>query len=154
MVVRLLDGKNNSFCPCKNGEELLGPELPYLSVIGTLMYLANYTHPDIVFSINLLVKYGSAPTQRHWNCIKHMLRYLQGTTYMSLFYSKESKQQLFGYANAGYLSDLHKVKPQTGYVFNCNGIAISWRSFKQAMVATSSNHSDIIAIHEASRECI
>ena len=59
---------------------------------------------------------------------------------MDLFYSNESKKQLFGYADAGYLSNPHKVIPQTGFVFNCNGTAISWRSFKQTMVATSSNH--------------
>ena len=59
---------------------------------------------------------------------------------MCLFYSKESKQKLFGYADAVYLSDPHKVISQTRYVFNCNGTTISWRSFKQTMVATSSNH--------------
>ena len=73
---------------------------------------------------------------------------------MGLFYSKESKQQLFGYGDTGYFSDPHKVRSQTRYVFNCNGTTISWRSFKQTMVATSSNHSEIIAIHEASCECI
>ena len=72
----------------------------------------------LLFYVNLLAKYSSAPTQRHWNGIKHILRYLQGTTYMSLFYSKESKQQLFRYAYAGYISDPHKVRSQTGYVFN------------------------------------
>ena len=49
MIVHSLDVKNDSFCPCENGEELLGPEVPYLSVIGALMYLANCTQPDIVF---------------------------------------------------------------------------------------------------------
>ena len=39
-------------------------------------------------------------------------------------------------------------------MFTYNGTAISWRSVKQTMVATSSNHSEILAIHEASRECI
>ena len=51
-------------------------------------------------------------------------------------------------------SDPHKGRSQTGYVFNCNGTAISWRYVKQTIVATSSNHSEILAIHEASRECI
>ena len=40
---------------------------------------------------------------------------------MSLFYSRESKQQLLGYADAEYLSDPYK---------------------------------EILAIHEASRECV
>ena len=73
---------------------------------------------------------------------------------MGLFYAKESKRQLLGYADVGYLLDSHKVISQMGYVLNCNGTTISWRSFKQTMVITSSNHSKIIAIHEASRECI
>ena len=65
---------------------------------------------------------------------------LCGTTNIGLFYLRESKQQLLGYAaDAGYLSDPHKGRSQTGYVFNCNGTTISWRFFKQTMVATSSN---------------
>ena len=151
MVVCSLDVKNDQFCPC---EKLLGLEVPYLSAIGALMYLTNFTRPDIVLSVNLLVRYSSAPTQRHWNGIKHILRYIQGTNDMSIFYSKESKQQLLGYADARYLLDPHKARSQTVYVFNCNGTVISWRSFKQTMVATSSNHSEIITIHEASHEYI
>ena len=73
---------------------------------------------------------------------------------MGLFYSRESKQQLLGYVDAVYLSDPHKGRSQTGYVFNCNGTTISWRFVKQTIVATSSNHSEILTIHEASRECI
>ena len=73
---------------------------------------------------------------------------------MGLFYLKESKQQLVGYANAGYLSDPHKARLQIGYVFNCNETDISWSSFDQTLVATSLNHSKIIAIHEESHECI
>ena len=57
MVVRSLDVKNDSFCPCEKNEELLGPEVPYLSTIGT--------RPNIAFSVNLLVRYSSTQTQRH-----------------------------------------------------------------------------------------
>ena len=76
MVVRSLNVKNDPFRTCKKGEELLGPKVPYLSVIGALMYLGNCTLPYISFLINLLVRYSSAPTQRHWNGIKHILLYL------------------------------------------------------------------------------
>ena len=135
-------------------KRVLGPEVPYLSAIGALMYLATCTHQDIAFLVNLLAIYSYAPTRRNWNGIKHILRYLKGTSDMGLFYSKESKQQLLGYADAGYLSNSHKARSQTGYVFSCNGASISWKSVKQTMVATSSNHSEILALHEASRECI
>ena len=62
MIVRSLDVKNNSFRPCEKNEELLGSKVPYLSVIGALMYLVNCTHSDIVFYVNLLARYSSAST--------------------------------------------------------------------------------------------
>ena len=89
------------------------------------MYLANCTRPGFAFFVNLLARYNSTPTQRHWNGIKHILHYLRGTTDMCLFYSRESKQQLLGYANAGYLLNPYKCRSQIGYMFNCNGIVIS-----------------------------
>jgi len=42
--------------PQENDKDLLGPEAPYLSVIEILMYLANYTRPNIAFVVNLLSK--------------------------------------------------------------------------------------------------
>ncbi|KAM1348452.1 hypothetical protein EV2_002765 [Malus domestica] len=74
---------------------------------------------------------------------------------MSLFYSDKSTndQILVGYADAGFLSDPHKARSQTGYVFTNGDTVISWRSTKQTLVVTSSNLSKIIALHEASREC-
>ena len=36
---------------------------------------------------------------------------------MGLFYSNEFKSELIGYADAGYLSDPHKARSQTGYLF-------------------------------------
>ena len=73
---------------------------------------------------------------------------------MSLFYLKNSKAELVGYADAEYLSDPHKTRSQTGYLFIYRGAAVFWRSTKQTLTATSSNHAEILALHEASRECI
>ena len=154
MIVRSLEVDKDPFRPKEENEKLLGPEVPYLSAIGALMYLANCTRPDIAFSVNLLARYSSVPTLRHWNGVKHLLRYLHGTSDRGLFYSKVPKPELLGYTDAGYLSDPHKARSQSGYVFTCGNTAISWRSVKQTMVATSFNHSELLALHEASRECL
>ncbi|KAK4388340.1 hypothetical protein Sango_2440600 [Sesamum angolense] len=76
MIVRSLDVKKDPFRPQESDEELLGPEVPYFA-IGALVYLANHTRSDITFAVNLLARYSSAPTRRHWNGIKHILRYLR-----------------------------------------------------------------------------
>nr|GEY90233.1 putative copia-like polyprotein [Tanacetum cinerariifolium] len=72
MVGRSLNVDNDPFRPCKQGEDVLGPEVPYLSAIGALMYLTNCTTPDISFVVNLLARFSSSPIKRQWNGIKHI----------------------------------------------------------------------------------
>jgi hypothetical protein len=47
----------------------------------------------------------------------------------------------------------HNGKSQTGIVFLHRGKTISWKSYKQTLIGTSTNHSEIIALYEAAREC-
>jgi len=61
---------------------------------------------------------------------------------------------MIGYADAGYLSDPHKIRSQIRYVFTCGGTIIYWRPQKQTLIATSSNHAEVITLHEVSRECV
>ena len=118
------------------------------------MYLVSHTRPDISFVVNLLSRSSSSPTKRHWIGVKHRFRYLRGKMDMSLYYSPLFKSVLVGSVDAGYLSDPHNGWSQTGYVFIYGGIVTSWRSTKQTIAATSTNHAKILVIHEESRESI
>jgi hypothetical protein len=71
------------------------------------MYLVNNTR---LFTVNLLVRYNVSPTMRHWNGVKDVLRYLQGTPDLGLFYPKTQYLSLIGYVDVGYLSDPHNGK--------------------------------------------
>jgi hypothetical protein len=153
-VVQSLDVKNDPFRPREDNEELLGSEVPYLNAIDALMYLANNTRPDITLSVNLLAKYNFSPTWRHWNEIKHIFHYLRGNMNMGLFYSNDASHKLVGYADAGFLYDPHKGRSLTSYLFTCGNTVISWRSTKKILVATSSKHAEILAIHKANHECV
>ena len=86
MVVRSLDVKKDPYRPKEENEEILA------------------------FSVNLLTRFSSTPTFRHWIEIKHIFRYLRGTIDMGLFYSYDllNHPHLVGYTNSGYLSDPHK----------------------------------------------
>lgn len=155
LFVRQLDLKEDVFLPAEEGEKILDSYNPYFSAIGALMYLSNQTRPDIAFSVNLLARFSQKPTMRHWKGIQQIFRYLKDTVDMGLFYDNNSKDEgLVGYADAGYLSDPTNCKSQNGYVFLLKGTAISWRLQKQTLVATSTNNSEIIALYEATRECV
>jgi hypothetical protein len=48
----------------------------------------------------------------------------------------------------------NNARSQIGFVFLRGGTVISWKSSKQTLVATFTNHSEIIALYEASRESV
>ena len=160
MVVRSLHPEADVFGPRRESEKVLGSEYPYQKAIGALLYLANCSRPDIAFAVNVLARYTSHPTMRHWHGIKQVLRYLARTKNYGLKYHRGPRtdaiitDDLIGYADAGYLSDPHKARSQSGYVFLSAGAAIAWRSTKQTLVATSTNQAEIIALYEACRECV
>ena len=104
MVVRSLELKTDQFRPQDEGEEILGSHYPYLSAIGALMYLANCTGPDIAFAVNLLARHSVAPTKHHWTGVKHILRYVNGTKDLGLFFQRNPDSNMIGYTDAGYLS--------------------------------------------------
>ena len=91
MVVRTLNAKRDPFCPKEDEEEMLEPEVPYLSAIGALLYLAQCSRPDISFVVNLLARYSNAPTRRHWNGVKDIFRYLKGTTNLGVYQANTSR---------------------------------------------------------------
>ena len=69
---------------------------------------------------------------------------------MGLFFTNDSMHdQLTGYSDVGVLSGPHVGISQTSYVFLVGGTTISWRSTKETLAATSSNHAEILALHEA-----
>jgi hypothetical protein len=79
---------------------------------------------------------------------------LNDTIDLSLFFQRNQEFDLIGYANAGYLSDPQNGRSQTGFVFLHVATAISWKYAKQTLIATYTNHSEIITLYEASRESV
>ena len=130
MVVRFLEADKDPLRLKGDDEEVLEPEVPYLSAIGALMYLTNCTRPDTAFAINLLARHSVAPTRRHWVGVKTILRYLQDTQDLGLWFLKNQAPTMVGYVDAGYMSDPHNARSQTGFVFLYGSAAISWRSVK------------------------
>jgi hypothetical protein len=154
MVVQSLEVNKDPFRPKEEDEETLGPKVSYLSAIGALMYLANCTRPDIAFAVNLLARYSVAPTKRHWVGVKTILRYLKGTQDLGYGFLKGGTKVWWDTLMLAIC--LTRIMPdhKTSFVFLYGSAAISWWSVKQTLVATSTNHSEIIALYEAARECV
>jgi hypothetical protein len=96
MIVHVLEKDTYPFRPRQKGEEVLGAEYPYLSVIVALMYLANNTRSVIAFAVNHLIRHSATPTMHHWNDIKNILRYLNDTIDLGLFFRRNQDSCLIG----------------------------------------------------------
>jgi hypothetical protein len=73
---------------------------------------------------------------------------------MGLYYPTDSGLITIEYADAAYLSDPADAKSQIGYIIFIGPTAFSWKSSLKFLTATSFNHFEIIALYEASCECI
>ncbi|GAB1867410.1 Reverse transcriptase Ty1/copia-type domain-containing protein [Camponotus japonicus] len=127
--------------------------LPYRKLIGSLMYLAICTRPDIAYAVSYLSQYNSCFNKTHWVAAKRILRYLKGTSDLGLHFRKDSNS-LKGYCDADWGNCLEDRRSYTGYVFVLAGSPIAWESRKQRTVALSSTEAEYMAMTEATKEAI
>lgn len=74
-------GTKLSLDTCLNSDDYIEEisNVSYASVVGSLMYTIVCTRPDIAQAVGDLSKFMSNPGKDHWNFVKMVLRYLQGT---------------------------------------------------------------------------
>ena len=111
-------------------EEEIVDKPKYLTAVGAFTYLTTHTRPDIAFATSILARHNQNPTLRHWNGVKHLLRYLRGTSDLGLYYHKTNHHEIQGFADSGFKTYLNAEKSQTNYIFMKCGAPISWKSTK------------------------
>ena len=137
-----------------NDENYVPPkEYPYQKLIGSLMYLAVCSRPDISYAVSYLSQFNNSYTSEHWIAAKRIMRYLKGTADYRLIFMKKG-EHITGYVDADHAGDICDRKSYSGYVFLLGGAPISWESKKQKTVALSSAEAEYIALSEACRETI
>jgi hypothetical protein len=80
------------------------------------------------------------------------MRYLQGTKGYSLTFKHTDSLEVFGYTDSDFAGCVDSRKSTSGYIFILAGGAISWKSSKQTIVATSTMEAEFIACYEATTQ--
>ena len=83
----------------KKNKRIMIDQLRYSQIIGSLMYLASATRPDIAYAISKLSWFVSNPGSEHWRALERVMRYLVGTMNYGIHYSGDPKV-LEGYSDA------------------------------------------------------
>ncbi|XP_062075278.1 secreted RxLR effector protein 161-like [Humulus lupulus] len=128
--------------------------VPYASVVGSLMYAQVCTRPDIAFVVNVLGRYLSDPGRDHWVAAKKVLRYLQRTKNFMLVYKQVENLRAVGYSDSdfgGYVGDL---KSTSGYIFTLVGATIYCKSVKQTLITSSTMYAKFVSCYGASLQAV
>lgn len=132
--------------PCRkpiDSEKKLGPDGPpiadptfYCSLTGALQYLT-FTRPDLSYAVQQLCLYIHDPREPHLNDLKRVLRYVCGTTELSVQLYRSSTSKLTAYCNADWASCPNTRRSTFGYYVFLGDNILSW----------SSNPSDTTPFH-------
>ncbi|MBW0464440.1 hypothetical protein O181_004155 [Austropuccinia psidii MF-1] len=116
-LLKDVDLENSQYVktPCNNNLlkelEVIGDPISttsYQQAIGSLNYLAQHTQPNISYTLNTLSRYATHPKARNWVALKHLFRYLKGSSGICLHYTNQdshSSDGLMGRADAHYAND-------------------------------------------------
>jgi transposase InsO family protein len=143
------DRFNLNQCPKNDFEREQMKNIPYASVVGSLMYAQVCTRPDIAFVVGMLGRYQSNPGIDHWRAAKKVMRYLQGTKNYMLMYRRTNNLEVIGYSDSDFVGCVDSRKSTSGYTFMMAGGAVSWRSAKQTLIATSTMEAEFVSCFEA-----
>lgn len=123
----------------------------YRAAIGSLLYIARWTRPDISFATAFLGRFAHSPTVAAWKALQHVLSYLKSTPSLGLHFTS-TVDPLVAYADSDFANDAEDRKSITGYIFMCGANVLSWKSGKQELVATSTTEAEYVAMFSTCQE--
>jgi hypothetical protein len=129
--------------------------VPYINAVGSLMYLAITSRPDIAYSVGVLARFNSNPGPLHWKAVKHLLRYCKGTMDIKLVYGPSNSSESFtSYSDADHGGNPDNGRSTGGYLLKIGSGAVSWSSKLQSLVALSTTEAEYIAAVDAGKEIV
>lgn len=141
--VRLLKSQS----PKTDAERAETADVPFKAIVGSLLYAANVSRPDISYAVSQESRFAANPGATHIIATTHTLRYLKATKSKGLHYQQQCDGIApIAYVDADYGGDPETAIITTGYVVILSGAPVCWQSKLQYVVAQSSAESEYIAL--------
>ncbi|KAE9266726.1 hypothetical protein PR003_g32022, partial [Phytophthora rubi] len=127
---------------------------PYRSLVGSLMYLACGTRPEISVAVAKLSRFLENPGEKHWDAGIKVVRYLLKTKDVGIVYDGLLGTQLEAYSDADWADNRDDRRSVSGMLLMLCGAPVVWRSTFQKTVALSSTEAEYMALSDCVKECI
>jgi len=112
------------------------------------------TRPDIAFVVGFLGRYLSNLGMQHCKAVKRVMLYLKRTKGYMLSYQNSMNLEIIGYSDSDFAACQDNKHSTSGYIFILAEGAISLKSTKPTLVASSTMVAEFIACFEASNHGI
>ncbi|KAJ4801076.1 hypothetical protein LUZ62_052322 [Rhynchospora pubera] len=139
--------------PSKFEGSLLENPHMYRSIVGALQY-ATITRPDLTFAVNKASQFVAAPTEKHWQLVKRILRYIRGTLHHGLIIKPSTDLSIHAYCDADWAGCPDDRRSTTGYAVYMGCNLISWSAKKQATVSRSSTEAEYRSLAVTTQEVL
>ena len=126
----------------------------YQCKVGSILYAAIITRPDIARTASKLSEFLQNPSPRHHAAVDQAITYLYGTKTLAIEFSADTDEQevFIGASDASYADDKPTCKSSEGYLFKLFDGAIDWHAMKQKTVTISSTEAKFLALSHTAKE--
>ena len=124
----------------------------YQRKIGSLLFAAVTTRPDIAFATSRLARFLSNPSTKHQNAADRVLLYLADTRSRALQLGGGDHLQVA--SDASFADNTLDRKSSQGYAIKLFGGLIAWKASKQDTVTTSTTEAELLALSQVAKEAI
>lgn len=122
----------------------------YQRKIGSILYIAVMTRPDIAFATSRLSRYLTNPGPKHHEAVNRVILYLKGTSHLGLKFGGEDDFRPS--SDASFADNTLDRKSSQAYAMKLFGGMIGWRANKQPTVTTSTTEAELLALSQTARE--
>ena len=127
----------------------------YMEILGSLLYVANNSRPDISYAVSELAKKANSPSPSDWKALKRVMRYLRGTINHGIVFgggrADNENPPIVAYVDANYAGCVETRKSRYGGLIMVNNGTVEWRSKMQPNIALSSMESEYIGACEVAK---
>ncbi|XP_022019527.1 uncharacterized mitochondrial protein AtMg00810-like [Helianthus annuus] len=132
------------------GSQFDDPSL-FRSLAGALQYLT-FTRPDITYSVQQICIHMHSPRVEHWNALKRIIRYIQGTLDFGLTLGPSTSLSLRAYTDADWAGCPDTRRSTSSYCVYLGDNLISWSSKRQSTISRSSAEAEYRGVANAVAE--
>ncbi|EAQ84778.1 hypothetical protein CHGG_08792 [Chaetomium globosum CBS 148.51] len=127
-------------------EPVMKRQKAYIKDTGSLNWLACGTRPDIAYTVSRLAEANAGPSQAHLDLLKHVFRYLKGTTDLGIEFGGDEiscdDMRMMAFADASLADRLPSRQSTGGHSVFLAGAPVLWKSKKQTFVALSTTEAE------------